>query len=247
MKRRTFTLIPLACALLVSIGVLGPLSNRIGAQSGEPVDLDAIYRIKDEGLNRSQVMDTVWWLTEVYGPRLTNSPQMRAAADWAVRTLTEWGLANVKQEPWGVDFGRGWSNERTVVHVITPSPWPVLAYAKAWTPGTGAAVTAEAILAPMAAEADFDKFRGKLQGKVALLQNPREVQPLFQAPARRYTLEQLEEMETQPVSPPRGPQVSPGAGQAFAQKRNAFLVAEGVAAVLEPGNGRGDSGSVLVG
>ncbi len=246
MRRRTFTLIPLSCALLVAVSVLGPLSHRIGAQSGEPVDLDAIYQIKDEGLNRSQVMDTVWWLTEVHGPRLTNSPQMRAAADWTIKKLTEWGLANVKQEPWGVDFGRGWSNERTVVHVLTPSPWPVLAYSRAWTPGTGAAVTAEALRAPIAAEADFEKFRGKLKGKIALLQDAREVQPLFQAPARRFTLEQLEEMETQAVAPPGGPQGGPGPGREFAQKRNAFLVAEDVAAVLEPGNGRGDSGSVLV-
>ena len=59
-------------------------------------------------------MDTAWWLTDMYGPRLTNSPQMRAAADWAVKKLNEWGLANVKQEPWGSEFGRGWSNERTV-------------------------------------------------------------------------------------------------------------------------------------
>ena len=71
------------------------------AQSAEPVDLDAITRIKAEGFERSQVMDMAWWLTEVHGPRLTNSPQMRAAADWTVKKLTEWGLANVKQEPWG--------------------------------------------------------------------------------------------------------------------------------------------------
>ena len=128
MTRRTLLLLPIVGATLIT-GVLG-LSAQ--SPSSEPVDLDAITRIKAEGLERSQVMDTAWWLTEVYGPRLTNSPQLRAAADWTVKKLNEWGLANVKQEPWGPnsEFGRGWSNERTVVLVTRPSPWPVLAYAE---------------------------------------------------------------------------------------------------------------------
>jgi carboxypeptidase Q len=192
------------------------------------------------------VMDTAWWLTEVHGPRLTNSPQMRAAADWAVTKLREWGLSNVAQEPWGQDFGRGWSNERTVVHVLKPTPWPVLAYARAWTPGTGGAVTADLVLAPMTTESDFDKHRGKLAGRIVLLQEAREVEPLWTPPARRFTERELEEMREQQVGPARGPG-NFGQAQAFAAKRNAFLLAEGVRAVLEPGSGRGDSGSVLTG
>lgn len=218
------------------------------AQSSDTVDLDALTRLKAEGLERSELMDIAWWLTEVHGPRLTNSPQLRAAADWTVKKLTGWGLANVNKEPWGEAFGRGWSNERTVVHVLKPSPWPVIAYARAWTPGTTTAVTADAVLAPLAAESDFDKFRGKLKGKVVLIQNARAVAPLFDPPARRLTEQNLEELEVQQVSPQQGGPGGPGGGgQAFTAKRNAFLVAEGVVAVLEPGNGRGDSGSVLVG
>ena len=173
----------LVCVALISAGAY------VLAQPAEPVDLDAITRIKEEGFERSQVMDIAWWLTDVHGPRLTNSPQMRAAANWTVTRLTEWGLANVKLEPWGTAFGRGWSNERTAVHVLKPSPWPVLAYARAWTPGTGGPVTAEAVLAPLANEGDFDKYRGKLKGKIVLPQNAREVAPLFEAPARRLTTE----------------------------------------------------------
>jgi len=239
-------ILPTVCAALLLTTALGL------AQSTEQIDLDAITRIKEEGFDRSQVMDIAWWLTEVHGPRLTNSPQMRAAADWTVKKLNEWGLANVKQEPWGTEFGRGWSNERTVLHVIKPSPWPVFAYARAWTPGTTAAVMADAILAPIAAEADFDKFRGKLKGKVVLLQNVRPVTPLFEPPARRLTPQNLEDMKAQQVGPPPTPLgvppggPPPGGGQQFAAKRNAFLIAEGVVAVLEPGNGRGDSGSILV-
>jgi hypothetical protein len=237
---------------MLTTAVAALLVAGLVAQAIEPVDLDAVTRIKAEGFERSQVMDVAWWLTEVHGPRLTNSPQLRAAADWSVKTLNAWGLANVALEPWGPgsEFGRGWSNERTVVHVVKPSPWPVLAYARAWTPGTSGPVTADAVLAPIAAEADFDKYRGKLKGKVVLLQNARAVPPLFEPPARRLTGQNLEDMEVQQVGPPQGGPGGPGGpggGQNITAKRNAFLIAEGVVAVLEPGSGRGDSGSVLVG
>jgi carboxypeptidase Q len=239
--RRKLLILPVVCAVLVWSGALGL------AQSNDAVDLEAITRIKEEGFDRSQVMDVSWWLTDRYGPRLTNSPQMRAAADWAVKKLTEWGLANAKQEPWG-EFGQGWSNERTVLLVTKPAPWPVLAHPKAWTPGTKGAVTADAMLAPMATDADIDKFRGKLKGKIVLLQDPREVKPLFDPPARRLTEENLDAMQEEQVAPPgRGPNFGGGGGQAFTAKRNAFLIAEGVVAVLEPANGRGDSGSLVVG
>src|SRR2546428_10208800 len=83
----------------------------------EKVDLDAIYKIKDEGLNHSQVMDSLSYLTDVYGGRLTGSPQIKAAADWTRKKLMEWELTNVKLEPWG-PFGRGWSNEKFTARAI---------------------------------------------------------------------------------------------------------------------------------
>ena len=246
MTRQKLLILPVVGMALLTAGALGY------AQSAEPVDLEAITQIKEEGFERSQVMDIAWWLTDVHGPRLTNSPQMRAAAEWALGKTKEWGLANAALEPWGAkdDFGRGWSNERTVVHVVKPTPWPVLAYARAWTPGTNGPVTADAILAPITNDADFEKYRGKLKGKIVLLQDARSVTPLFEPPARRLTPQNLEEMEVQPVEPPqerRGGPGGPGVAQQFAAKRNAFLLAEGVVAVLEPANGRGDSGSLLVG
>ena len=102
------------------------------AQSAEPVDLDAITRIKAEGFERSQVMDMAWWLTEVHGPRLTNSPQMRAAADWTVKKLTEWGLANVEAGAMGRQCRvRPRLEQRAHRRArVKPSPWPVLAYAR---------------------------------------------------------------------------------------------------------------------
>src|SRR5262252_3910721 len=98
----------------------------------EKVDLDAIYKIKDEGLNRSQVMDTLSYLTDVYGARLTGSPQIKAAADWTRKKLTQWDLANVHLESWG-PFGRGWSNEKFSARAISQSgAFPLIAYPKAW-------------------------------------------------------------------------------------------------------------------
>ena len=243
MNRRSFLLLPALCAALL---ISSPAGH---AQSAESVDLDAITRLKAEGFERSQVMDIAWWLTEVHGPRLTNSPQMRAAAEWTAAKAKEWGLANVALEPWGPnsEFGRGWSNERTVLHVVKPTPWPVLAHPRAWTPGTNGPVSADAVLAPLANESDFDKYRGKLQGRIVLLQAPRNVTPLFEPPARRHTNDTLDALHEQVVTPPQVPGAPGGGGQQFAAKRNAFLVAEGVVAVLEPAAGRGDSGSLLVG
>src|SRR5438874_9769370 len=99
--------------LLVAVPILAQISQ-------EPVDLDGIYRIKDEGLNRSQVMETLSYLTDVYGPRLTGSPQAKAAGEWAKKKLSEWELVNVNLETWG-PFGRGWSNERLTARAIGPS------------------------------------------------------------------------------------------------------------------------------
>src|SRR5579864_7707604 len=90
----------LAFATLV-IAVIG-----VSTQS-EKVDFAAIGRIRDEGLNRSQVMDHISWLSDVYGPRLTGSPGIQQAADWAMKAMKDWGLVNVHQERWAL--GKGWS------------------------------------------------------------------------------------------------------------------------------------------
>src|SRR5213595_1761474 len=99
----------------------------ITAQMQDKVDLDAIYKIKEEGLNRSQVMDTLSYLTDVYGARLTGSPEIKAAAEWTRKKLADWELANVHLETWG-PFGRGWSNEKFTARAISPSAsFPVIA------------------------------------------------------------------------------------------------------------------------
>src|ERR1041384_6819327 len=90
----------------------------VGQMPQEKIDLDAIYKIKDEGLNRPKVMDTLSYLSDVYGGRVTGAPQIKAAAGWVTKRLSEWELVNVKQESWG-PFGRGWSNEKMSARAVS--------------------------------------------------------------------------------------------------------------------------------
>src|SRR3954471_358097 len=182
-------------ALSASIAVLIAIPLSAQWPMTEKFDLDAIYRIKDEGLQRSKVMEIESYLTDVYGPRLTGSPNIKEAADWARKTMTEWGLANVHVETW--PFGRGWQNQRFTANAVTPRAYPLIAYPKAWTPGTNGPVTGEATIALINDENDFDTFRGKLRGKFVLATAMRDVPAHFEAPGHRYTDSELADLAKQ--------------------------------------------------
>ncbi|HEY2460137.1 MAG TPA: M20/M25/M40 family metallo-hydrolase [Candidatus Acidoferrum sp.] len=231
--------------LLVALMVL-PAAG----QAPSTTDLSAIAVIKDEGFNRSQVMDIMSNLTDLYGPRLTNSPNIKEAATWTTGKMKEWQLANVHQETWG-PFGRGWSNERFSAEMISPRKTPLIAYAKAWTPGTNGPVQADAVLAVITKEEDMEKFRGQLKGKFVLTAPVPETPAHFEAQGRRYTDAELAEIANQPVPERRG--LDRAAQERFAQLRaqrelgvkiQKFLVEEGIAAWIEPS--RGDDGTVFV-
>ena len=227
--------------------VSAPLDGQ--ATRPEPVDLAAVQRIKDEGLQRSQVMDTAWYLTDVYGPRLTNSPGIRAAATWAARRLGDWGVSNVRQESWG-PFGRGWSNEKFSASVVAPVPFPLIAFPRAWTPGTDGPVTAEVIAAPIRNDQDMTTWTGKLKGKIVLVGGVTEVRALFTPLGRRFTAQELTDLEAQPVNAGRGRGVRAG-GPAppdanFGQRVMEFLAKEGAVATIQPATGRNDHGAILV-
>ncbi len=225
--------------------------------SAERVDTAALARLEAAAAAGSQVMELVSWLTDVHGPRLTGSPQTRAAAEWAVRTMRGWGLADPRLEAWG-PFGRGWSNERTVVHAVRPVPFPLIAYANAWTPGTGGAVSAEAVLVAADSAPDLARHRGQLRGKVVLLGAPRDVPARFEAQATRWTDAQLDSMARLPLPAAGGaprPDLSNPASlppalrervrqQRLLAERLRFLADEGAAAALL--QGRGDDGTVFV-
>ena len=143
----------------------------VNAQEVEPLDLEAIALIRDEAMQRSQVMETAWYITDLYGPRLTGSTNLRAAAEWARDRMTEWGLTDARLEGWG-PFGPGWDNERFYAHVLEPQPYPLLGFPKAWTPGTDGLIRGEATLAPIGSLQDFERFRGALKGKFVLTDVP---------------------------------------------------------------------------
>ena len=213
----------------------------------EAADLDAITRIKEEALQRSQVMDTLWYLTDVHGPRLTNSPGLKAAAAWAEGRLRDWSVTNVREETWG-PFGRGWANEKLAANVLAPRPFPLIAAPRAWTPGTDGPLTADAVVTAIRTDADFAGWTGKLSGMVVLNQPAVDVRLLTTPLARRLADQDLVDMQVQPVNPGRGRGGRAGGAPAanFTERLNQFFAREGVVATLEPGTGRNDRGSIVV-
>ncbi len=222
----------------------------------EKVDLDVITKIKAEGLERSKVMETISYLTDVHGPRLTGSPLTRAAGEWTRSKLTEWGLENARLEPWG-PFGRGWTLEGFTCNMVEPTFSPLIAYPKAWTRSTPKIVRGEPIYLDAANEEELQKYRGKLHRAIVLLSGPREVKALFDAPARRQTDEALlalanadsnnpRSRSSQTPSPGRSSSGTPEqrAALALLTKKWQMIYEEGAAVVLEPG--RGDGGTLFV-
>jgi carboxypeptidase Q len=184
--------------ILASVLAAGAASL-VSAQS-EKLDYAMLGRIRDEGLSRSQVMDHISWLSDVYGPRLTGSPGLQQASEWAMKKLTEWGLANPHQERW--IFGKGWSLVRFSAHLVEPQIQPIIGFPHSWSSGTKGTVTAEVVRVQIADEADFAAYRGKLAGKIALLQPARTVRMLEGPIILRMTDKDLAEAETTPVPPP---------------------------------------------
>jgi carboxypeptidase Q len=235
LHRRMFALtVVLALALGLPVGAQWPTTEKL--------DLDAIYRIKDEGLQRSKVMEIESYLTDVYGPRLTGSPNIMEAAEWAQQTMKEWGLVNVHLESW--PFGRGWQNQLFIANALTPRAYPLIGYPEAWTPGTNGQVTGEAVLAVITADKDFDLYRGKLRGKFVLATPMRDVPAHFEAPGHRYTDAELAELSKQPEGGRGRGRGDFQARQAFNARVNKFFVDEGVLAVVD--TSRGDGGTVFV-
>jgi hypothetical protein len=151
---------------------------------------DPIAKIRDEGMSRSQVMQTLSYLTDVIGPRVTGSPNLKRANEWTRERLSSWGLVNAAVEPWG-QFGRGWSLKRFSAQVISPQAIPLIGAPKAWTPGLERPAVGDVVHFDARTEGDLAKFRGKLKGAIVLWGSPREVQARFEAPATRVSEQAL--------------------------------------------------------
>ncbi len=223
----------------------------LAASAEERVDLGVIHQIKTEAFQNPKVMDTMFQLTDVHGPRLTGSPQFREAGEWAVKQLREYGLENVTLEKWG-PFGRGWNYTYYSGHMIEPGYQPLLGYPLAWTPGTSGVLSAEAVLAVIRTEADLAQFKGKLAGKIVLRDAPRILTLPTEAAGRRLTDAQLADLSVFPIPPPRGagarpgqpPGLTPAQARAFRARLNQFWKDEGAALVILTSD-QGDAGAVF--
>ena len=211
---------------------------------------DPIERIKDEGMNRSQVMKTLSYLSDVIGPRLTASPGMKRSNEWTRDQLTGWGLQNAHLEPWG-PFGRGWTLKRFSAQVSEPLDIPLIAYPKAWSPGLAKPLTAEVVYVDAKDLADLERFRGKLKGAIVLTGKPREVKARFEPLGTRETDKDLLAL-ADADAPTRGPRASSRfnspefqALRVFGMKEYQFFQSEG-AAVLIDSSRAGDGGTIFV-
>jgi carboxypeptidase Q len=175
----------------------------------ERVDVATIERIKSEAMNRSQVMDIMSWMTDVYGPRLAWSPNLSKAGQWAATTMKGWGLSNVALEPWSTPAGLGWENQRFTFVSTAPNFFQIQAAPRAWSAGTTGKVTGGVVIVPtdttMTLESFKAKYAGKIRGKFMLLTQPNGLpSQRFTPDAARYTEEQLGQMAAAPPPPAAG-------------------------------------------
>jgi hypothetical protein len=221
----------------------------------EKLDLAMYQRIRDQGLNHSHVMEFGTALMDGIGPRLTGSPNAKKANEWTRDTLTKIGLENAHLEDWG-EFGLGWQQLNTWARMTVPDTAVLMVQATPWSPSTSGPVTGDVVFVSIQNEADFEKYKGQLAGKVVLFGAMREVPPVDKALFSRYTEKELEEIAEFPVSAGGGGGLPPDM-QARLRDRMArlqlidkivkFFTDEKVAAVIEPSrdasNGGGSGGT----
>jgi hypothetical protein len=237
--------------IILTAAVLGAFP----ALAEERVDLDVIHRIKAEALENSKVMEHLFYLTDVYGPRVTNSPGFFGAADWVVKQLGEWGIP-AHQEKWG-PYGHGWNYTRFSANLIEPEYAPLIGFPLAFTIGTNGPIAGEVVMATLANEKDLETWKGKLKGKIVLDGGARDLQLSLQPLAQRYSDSELSTLALapQPV-PPRsstsgngppgnGQPANVGANRRFQEQLAEFLRAEAPAVVVRGAGGRSEGGTVF--
>jgi carboxypeptidase Q len=204
----------------------------------EAVDLSVIEQIREEGFERSQMDAMAQYMTDVIGPRLTNSPGIWHAREWITEKFNEWDLDNVNVEPWG-EFGQGWSREYYSGQILSPYIQPLHAQAAAWTGGTDGPVRGQVMIVQADSVSDLEKYRGQLAGRFILLDQPRDIDPEWEQWDRRFTVEEL----LTPVEPrERGGNITPERMAQFREMRRRmremeaarteFFMQEGVAGLL---------------
>ncbi|MCX6133083.1 MAG: M20/M25/M40 family metallo-hydrolase [Ignavibacteriales bacterium] len=179
--------------LCVVVLVLVVASFGVAQMAPEKVDTIMINKIKEEGLKKSQVMDILSVLSDVYGPRLAGSPDYKEAGAWVSQKLASWGLQNIHMEKSG-PVAKGWTLKRFYMTALQPKGFPITAYPKAWTPGIKGSVTGDVVFLNVKNEAELESYKGKLKGKIVLISPVREVPAHFEAEGHRLTDAELLKM-----------------------------------------------------
>jgi hypothetical protein len=215
--------------------------------SQEKVDLEMVNRIRYEGFRNSKVMELASGLMDGIGPRLTGSPNVKRANEWTRDKLASFGLSNAHLESWG-PFGRGWASDYVNVRMTSPDVAPMIAYAKAWTPGTNGVTKGKCIRVKIEDKKDFDKYRGKLAGMIAIFGPDPDVKTVSQPLFERLSEKDLADIGQYPI-----PSEKPGLRyaesrkrQAFQKEVNKFLAEEKVLAIVDHGYGSFGGGTVFV-
>lgn len=215
-------------ALLLTIAAAA-MHSAYAQKGGDP---GMINRIADEGYNHGQVVALASHLTDRIGGRMTNSPAMREAEKWSQQMFTQWGLKDVRAEPF--EFGRGWWIEAAHSRMVAPRKLDLHAIPVAWTPATNGPVTAEIIVAPIRHLRDLDKWKGKVKGKIVLVSYPDAPKDESAAPFKRLDAAELGKLESYPQ-----PKYEPGAMEEGIKrwletdvKIDAFMAAEGAVALV---------------
>jgi carboxypeptidase Q len=231
----------LACCLVVVLSFVPAVWSQ------EKVDLETISRIRYEGFRNSKVMEFASGLMDSIGERLTGSPNMKRANEWTRDQFTAMGLSNAHLEPWG-PFGRGWANQYVNARMTSPDVVALIVYAKAWTPGTNGVVTGKCIRVNIEKKEDFDKYKGKLAGMIAMFGPDAEVKPITDAPYKRLSDDELAKTGEYEIPGERPPfrMADIARRRQFTKDLNQFLADEKVLAVIDHSRGTAGGGTVFV-
>jgi carboxypeptidase Q len=219
-------------ALLALSGVVA-VATALDAQ--ERIDHDAIARIRDEGFNRSQVLETAIRISDVHGPRLAGSANFLRAAEWTRATLEAWG-ADARLEPWG-RRGAGWEIDGFAAEMTAPWYLNLNAIPKAWSTPTEQPVRGTPLVVRVGSPDDFEPYRGRLRGRIVMNGAIEPIRDRFAVPAARWTDAQLDSLArlTEPGSPRSYAEDADGWTELLANRERveAFWREEGVALVIE--------------
>jgi len=264
MPSKTISLVGLLAVASFSLSLLAGQKNKKEAAAKEApkpsyelpqpametLDYSAYASIRAEALGHSHIMEYASALMDGIGPRLTGSPNVKKANEWTRDQFTAMGCANAHLEDWG-EFGIGWAQLNTWVRMTAPDQAVFIAQAAPWLPATKGPVSGAAVWVDIKDEKDFDKYKGKLAGKIVLFGDMREVKPVDKPLFTRDDEAELKKTEEYPI------RIAPFNRdlQAFMrraqlrQKVGRFFADEQVAAVLFPSrdgeNGGGSGGTIF--